>query len=140
MCLLPKYWILTLNQTQTLEFLVQDFTVSVSEMKQYFFSSLNPFVWRLYFCIARTTIWGPLLISLYISPLFFAAFKCADGTAGTACCTSSNQCGEGEGDCDSDDDCKGNLKCGEGSGHDNNCDNTLGFPADYDCCYDASKG
>ena len=66
---------------------------------------------------------------------------CSNGTiAGTSCCTSSNPCGEGEGDCDSDEDCKDGLKCGQGSGHDNNCDNTLVFPADYDCCYDASKG
>ena len=34
----------------------------------------------------------------------------------------------------------GNLKCGEGSGHDDNCDNTLGFASDSDCCYDADKG
>ena len=34
----------------------------------------------------------------------------------------------------------GSLRCGESSGHDDNCDNTLGFPGDYDCCYDADKG
>jgi len=46
------------------------------------------------------------------------------------CCTSSNQCGEGEGDCDSDADCIGNLKCG----HDN-CNTALGFASNADCCY-----
>ena len=90
--------------------------------------------------IVRTTIWGLVLICLYIYPLNFTEFKCADGTAGMDCCTSSNQCGEGEGDCDSDEDCMGNLKCGEGSGHNDNCDNTLGFSGDSDCCYDADKG
>ena len=50
------------------------------------------------------------------------------------CCTSSNQCGEGEGDCDSDADCVGNLKCGQGSGFDDNCGS--GFASDADCCYD----
>ena len=34
----------------------------------------------------------------------------------------------------------GSLKCGEGSGHDDNCNNTLGFTGDIDCCYDADKG
>ena len=59
--------------------------------------------------------------------------NCADGTGGAACCTSSNQCGSGEGDCDSDSDCIGSLKCGS-----NNCDTSLGFPPDYDCCYDTT--
>ena len=73
--------------------------------------------------------------------LILTVTDCSNGTiAGTSCCTSSNPCGEGEGDCDSDEDCMGSLKCGQGSGHDDNCDNTLGFPGDYDCCYDADKG
>ena len=62
-----------------------------------------------------------------------------NGNGGASCCTSSNQCGAGEGDCDSDDDCFGSLRCGQGSGLDDNCDASLGFPADYDCCYDPSK-
>ena len=61
-----------------------------------------------------------------ISCLIFT--ECADGNGGGACCTSSHQCGIGEGDCDYDHDCAGNLKCGE-----NNCDS--GFPDDYDCCH-----
>ena len=32
------------------------------------------------------------------------------------CCSSTNQCDIGEGDCDNDNDCTGNLGCG-----DNNC-------------------
>ena len=59
-----------------------------------------------------------------------------DGSGGPECCTSSDQCGEGEGDCDSDVDCAGNLKCGQGNGLDGNCDTSLGFHSDYDCCYD----
>ena len=35
---------------------------------------------------------------------------------GSNCCTSQNQCGEIEGDCDADSDCYENLKCGT-----NNC-------------------
>ena len=34
-------------------------------------------------------------------------------------CIASNQCGEGEGDCDTDEDCAGSLKCGN-----NNCRGT----------------
>ena len=65
--------------------------------------------------------------------------NCADGSGGPTCCTSSKQCEEGEGDCDSDVDCAGNLKCGQGNGLDDNCDTSLGFPSDYDCCYDPSN-
>ena len=73
----------------------------------------------------------------FISSLIFTG--CADGSAGPNCCTSSNQCGEGEGDCDSDVDCAGNLKCGQGNGLDHNCNTSLGFPSYYDCCYDPNE-
>ena len=61
---------------------------------------------------------------------------CSNGSGGLSCCTSSNQCGEGEGDCDSDAECSGSLKCGQGNGLNDNCDKSLGFPANYDCCYE----
>ena len=45
-----------------------------------------------------------------------------------SCCSSSSLCGEGEGDCDSDTHCFGNLKCGS--------DNCIGFESSTaDCCY-----
>merc|ERR1712190_506745 len=65
---------------------------------------------------------------------------CHDGTGGWSCCSSSNQCGVGEGDCDNDSHCSGNLKCGQGNGFDDNCDTSKGFPSTYDCCYDPSTG
>ena len=68
----------------------------------------------------------------FISSLIFTG--CADGSGGLTCCTSSRQCGQGEGDCDSDVDCAGNLKCGS-----DNCDTSLGFLSHYDCCYDPSN-
>ena len=43
------------------------------------------------------------------------------------CCSSSNQCGLNEGDCDSDSECSGNLICGK-----DNCQSP--FPSDVDCC------
>jgi len=50
---------------------------------------------------------------------------------GDNCCTSSNQCGVGEGDCDDDNDCKEDLVCGQ-----NNCQTGMGgnFEGDDDCC------
>merc|ERR1712110_803879 len=60
-----------------------------------------------------------------------------DGNGGWSCCSSSNQCGVGEGDCDNDSHCLGNLKCGHGIG--DNCDTSLGFPLGFDCCYDPNK-
>ena len=50
-------------------------------------------------------------------------------------CTSNNPCEEGEGDCDSDEQCIGDLRCGQGNGLDDNC-NSESFPAYYDCCYE----
>ena len=44
------------------------------------------------------------------------------------CCTSSKQCDLNQGDCDSHDECSGNLSCGE-----DNCQSP--FPSDADCCY-----
>ena len=43
------------------------------------------------------------------------------------CCSTSNLCGINEGDCDSDDECSGDLSCGN-----NNC--PAPFPSNADCC------
>jgi len=48
-----------------------------------------------------------------------------------SCCRASHQCGIGEGDCDSDSDCKGSLKCGK-----DNCVSGRKFTKISDCCYD----
>ena len=45
-------------------------------------------------------------------------------------CTSSNSCGEDEGDCDHDSQCKENHKCGT-----DNCRTSLGYESFFDCCY-----
>jgi len=56
------------------------------------------------------------------------------------CCTASNPCERGDGDCDSDDDCKGSLECGT-----DNCDrqgllgrwkNQRLYSKTDDCCCD----
>ena len=44
-------------------------------------------------------------------------------------CTPEFKCGEGEGDCDSNNDCKSGLICGT-----NNCKGSQFTPGD-DCCY-----
>ena len=54
-------------------------------------------------------------------------------TTDWSCCTSSNPCNTGEGDCDTDSDCSGRLTCGT-----NNCKAT-GVSGSYwsssaDCC------
>ena len=58
---------------------------------------------------------------------------CDDGTGGYDCCSASYKCGEGEGDCDNDNECLGNLLCGT-----DNCDQSLGFGPSYDCCIQPS--
>jgi len=58
--------------------------------------------------------------------------KCDGGVGKDACCSSDNKCGLGEGDCDGNADCQGDLVCREGL---NNC--RLFNPnakADADCC------
>merc|ERR1712215_339102 len=70
----------------------------------------------------------------HISPKTTAAQgKCLGGDS---CCTSSNPCGEGEGDCDKNHDCKGKLLCGI-----NNCKRSKypTFSKSDDCCYDPAK-
>ena len=54
---------------------------------------------------------------------------------GDDCCTTTNPCNVGEGDCDSDIQCLGDLKCGENNNFDDNCVGE-GFDATDDCCYD----
>ena len=56
--------------------------------------------------------------------------KCEPGKGDDRCCTDSVQCNEGEGDCDLDSQCTGDLVCGT-----DNC--RLWNPnaiADFDCC------
>ena len=48
-------------------------------------------------------------------------------------CTSANQCGLNQGDCDLDDECQTGFECGS-----NNCPDSLGFDENEDCCVEAS--
>ena len=50
-------------------------------------------------------------------------------------CTSENQCGVDEGDCDTHDECQDGLRCGS-----NNCPDSLGFHYEFDCCYQPPVG
>ena len=50
---------------------------------------------------------------------------------GDSCCSVTSPCKEGEGDCDSNLHCEGDLLCGA-----NNCDlNNPGFDTTDDCCF-----
>ena len=49
-----------------------------------------------------------------------------------SCCTEDDPCNEGEGDCDADSHCAGDLKCGT-----DNCQKfTKEAGATSDCCYE----
>ena len=55
------------------------------------------------------------------------ATRCTATNWDYSCCTSANPCGLGQGDCDNDYECHGDLKCGT--------DNCIGFGvSDADCC------
>ena len=45
------------------------------------------------------------------------------------CCTFTQPCGIGEGECQHDRECRANLVCGK-----NNCYHILGFPNNTNCC------
>ena len=65
---------------------------------------------------------------------YFCNFSISDCDASkddAGCCTSSSPCALGEGDCDNDSDCNGNLVCGT-----DNCDMfTTAWPdSAFDCC------
>ena len=61
--------------------------------------------------------------------------KCAGGDS---CCTVENPCGEWEGDCDSDEECSGNLFCSRTCGP-----RVVSLGGDWDitddCCLDPIK-
>ena len=67
--------------------------------------------------------WG-FKVKIYIEP-----FQNATLSAGA--CSLTNQCNIDEGHCQSDDECKGDLKCGH-----NNCPAELGHHYKSRCCYD----
>lgn len=60
-----------------------------------------------------------------------SSIRCASGTHSQIqeCCDTNNPCDEGQGDCDKDSECSGNLICGK-----NNCHRSK-FPSNKtDCC------
>ena len=62
---------------------------------------------------------------------WFYLAGCDPGKPGTGnCCKPDNTCGEGEGDCDENNDCTGDLICGN-----NNCRQwNPSAPESHDCC------
>ena len=77
-----------------------------------------------------------VLYNLVLSFIYFVllGLKCAGNAS---CCIPGIPCGEGEGDCDSDSDCKEGLTCGH-----NNCPIKSGgaWNAADDCCVKPSIG
>ena len=64
----------------------------------------------------------------FIAKIYVEAFKNAYLSADA--CSLTNQCNVNEGHCQSDDECKGYLKCGH------NCPTELGYHTKTRCCYD----
>ena len=62
----------------------------------------------------------------------FSGF-CTGNQAYTRCCTSNYKCGENEGDCIDDEDCRDDLRCGS-----LNC--LSGYMSTMDCCYNHTAG
>ena len=60
---------------------------------------------------------------------------CATVSNGDSGYCSCSTCFEDEGDCDSHNECQDGLFCGL-----NNCNSTLGFDSETDCCYTPIAG
>merc|ERR1711970_1264482 len=79
--------------------------------------------------MGSVTMWFLIAFAILGSQHQLAAGqKCLGGDS---CCTAANPCGLGEGDCDRDDQCSGNLTCGI-----DNCDRKSmpSFDSTDDCC------
>ena len=71
--------------------------------------------------------------NIYFKHVFAESETC---NGGNSCCSPLNQCVDGEGDCDNDNDCEGNLVCGV-----NNCDQANpAFDSTDDCCFSLILG
>ena len=78
-----------------------------------------------------------ICVSLSIVFISFCDFleRCNAHKNDANCCTPEKPCGAGEGDCDSDSDCAGNLKCGT-----KNCKfANSAWSDDFDCCITGKK-
>ena len=88
--------------------------------------------------IIYSIFWKVIELISYVSNFYFlhnfvGNSKCNYETwtsYDSGCCTKDEPCGIGEGDCDRDEHCIGDLTCG-----DNNCYKDGGFPTRADCCY-----
>ena len=66
--------------------------------------------------------------------IFFIS-DCVPSKDDSGCCTDSYPCSMGEGDCDSDSECYGNLICGT-----DNCQNfDSAYSSTHDCCTTGNK-
>jgi len=63
------------------------------------------------------------------------ATNCDGSSSAWSCCSANSKCGQGEGDCDSDNECQSGLKCGK----DNCRDFHSGAAAAADCCIPSSR-
>ena len=88
--------------------------------------------------LALPTVRGGPAIRELLTPLIESNTGCdgkLPGRDGITCCTTSNKCEIGEGHCDSDADCTGNLVCGK-----ENCLSIFGHsPSDFDCCKESKS-
>ena len=64
-------------------------------------------------------------LKIHTEPLF-------NSTIPAEACSLTNPCKDKEGHCQSDDECKGDLKCG----NHNDCSAELGYHQQFRCCYD----
>ena len=75
-----------------------------------------------------TCLWNiDVITNTHVSLIGSQSSSCGVANPDWGCCTSSDPCKFGDGDCDSDIDCEGALVC-----RTDNCG--LAFPSGFDCC------
>merc|ERR1712086_227471 len=84
--------------------------------------------------IRQDKMFVPKLTILFLLALPMINASCSGGNS---CCSSRSPCGLGEGDCDSDSECTGDLICAKG--YTVGCKKGANWDSSDDCCLDPRK-
>ena len=123
-----------MEKTTVLQEIWKWIAVKVSEIKQISTEQKNEHAFKSYICVPHIVKYQSYDAGPFIprpAPTVPVSNKCYPGNNDGSCCTASNPCGIGQGDCDNNFQCAGDLNCGA-----NNC---AAGNLDMDCCEGPNK-